>query len=70
MKYLLIIQICSSITQTCTEPSVFNTLYSSYYNCATGGFINSMNVIKEIGEQEVNKNKIFISFKCKPLDSA
>jgi hypothetical protein len=64
MKYLLVIQICSSVMQTCTNPIPIYPMYSSHYNCATGGFLHGINVIRELGEEEVNKDKIYVNFMC------
>jgi hypothetical protein len=64
MKYLLVIQICSSVMQTCTDPMPIYPMYSSHYNCATGGFLHGINMIRELGEEEVNKDKIYVNFMC------
>jgi hypothetical protein len=64
MKYLLVIQICSSVMQTCTNPIPIYPMYSSHYNCATGGFLHGISVIRELGEEEVNKDKIYVNFMC------
>jgi hypothetical protein len=64
MKYLLVIQICSSVMQTCTDPISIYPMYSSHYNCATGGFLHGISVIRELGEEEVNKDKIYVNFMC------
>ena len=64
MKYLLVIQICSSVMQTCTDPIPIYPMYSSHYNCATGGFLHGINMIRELGEEEVNKDKIYVNFMC------
>jgi hypothetical protein len=39
-------------------------MYSSHYNCATGGFLRGISVIRELGEEEVNKDKIYVNFLC------
>jgi hypothetical protein len=39
-------------------------MYSSHYNCATGGFLSGISVIRELGEEEVNKDKIYVNFVC------
>jgi hypothetical protein len=50
--------------QTCTDPIPIYPMYSSHYNCATGGFLHGINVIRELGEEEVNKDKIYVNFMC------
>ena len=57
MKFLLVIQICSVITQQCTQP-VEMGMYKDHYDCATAGFINAMSAIREIGVEEVKSKQI------------
>jgi len=68
MKFLLVIQICSAITQQCTQ-SLEIGRYKDHYDCATAGFINAMGTIREIGVEEVNKNKILVNFYCREQES-
>jgi hypothetical protein len=68
MKFLLVIQICSVITQQCTQPVEVGR-YKDHYDCATAGFINAMGAIREIGPEEVNKNKLLVNFSCKEQES-
>ena len=69
MKYLLIMQICSALTQQCAQPWETYPIYSSHYDCATNGFIKSMSLMKELGTEEVNKAKILINFGCLKQES-
>jgi hypothetical protein len=64
MKFLLIIQICSTLLQECTEPIEIYPLYNSHYDCATGGFLRGMTMVREIGEEEVNNKNILVNFAC------
>ena len=58
------LHICSITLLTCGKPVVFPS-ENNHYNCTTSGYIYSINLLKELGEEEVNKNKIFITFTCK-----
>ena len=49
---------------SCGKPVVFPA-ENNHYNCTRSGYIYSINLLKELGEEEVNKNKIFITFTCK-----
>jgi len=69
MKFLLVIQICSSILQQCTEPIQTNT-YNSYYDCATAGFLKGITVIRELGVEYSNENKMAMNFSCQELTSS
>ena len=68
MKFLLTIQICSVIMQQCTQPVEIGR-YKDHFDCATAGFINAMGAIREIGDEEVNKNKLLVNFSCKEQES-
>jgi hypothetical protein len=60
--------ICSVITQQCTQPVEVGR-YKDHYDCATAGFINAMGAIREIGVEEVNKNKLLVNFYCKEQET-
>ena len=64
MGYLLALHICSATLMSCGKPVVFPA-ENNHYNCTRSGYIYSINLLKELGEEEVNKNKIFITFTCK-----
>jgi len=68
MKFLLVIQICSVIMQQCTQPVEVGR-YKDHFDCATAGFLNAMGAIREIGVEEVNKNKLLVNFSCKEQES-
>ena len=68
MKFLLVIQICSILAQQCTGSYEIGR-YKDHYDCATAGFINAMGTIREIGVEEVNKNKLLVNFSCKEQES-
>tara|TARA_R100001126_G_scaffold76524_1_gene45386 strand:+ start:155 stop:313 length:159 start_codon:yes stop_codon:yes gene_type:complete len=40
-------------------------IYKTHFDCATAGYLNAMGLMRELGEDEVNRNKITIQFKCK-----
>jgi hypothetical protein len=70
MKFLLIIQICSVITQQCTDLIKIYPMYNSHFDCATGGFLIGMTTMREIGQEEVNEKKMLMNFTCQELTSS
>ena len=66
MKFILIIQICSAVLQHCTEPLKTNT-YNSHYDCATAGFLKGITVLRELGVEYSNENKMLMNFSCTEL---
>jgi hypothetical protein len=69
MKFLLVIQICSALMQQCTEPVQMNT-YNSHYDCATAGFLKGITVLRELGVEYSNENKMLMNFSCQELLSS
>ena len=59
------LHICSTTLLTCGKPIVFPS-EKNHYNCTRSGYIHSINLLRELGEERVNKNKIFITFTCQP----
>jgi hypothetical protein len=70
MKFLLIIQICSTITQQCTDLIKIYPMYNSHFDCATGGFLRGMTIMRELGQEEVNQKKMLMNFTCQELISS
>mgnify|MGYP000536495442 FL=1 len=63
------LHICSASLTTCGEPIVFPAS-NNHYNCTRSGYIHSINLLRELGEEEVNNKKIFITFTCQPATGA
>ena len=66
MKFMLVMTICSATFQTCLPPDSSQTVYDSYYDCATAGYLNSIGVLKSLDVDSVNENKLVVNFKCYP----
>jgi len=70
MKFMLVLQICSSIYQQCSEPMPNNIPYDSYYDCSTAGYLNALTINQSLGLEEVNNGKIMINFRCEELTTS
>ena len=69
IKFVLIMKVCSALTGNCL-PEHNAGVHNSWYECAMAGSLNTLNAIQEIGELEVNKRKLYITFKCDPVVDA
>jgi hypothetical protein len=65
MKIALFMIMCSGIANQCLEPYKLNT-HDTFYNCMINGYEEAIRKTKEIGNEEINKNKIYIKFVCAP----
>ncbi len=66
MKILLSLIICSSIAGDCIEPYQWPETFRTNYDCLMFGYEESMNKLKEVGREDVNKYGMFIKFYCTP----
>ena len=64
MKYILVMIICSQVQSTCYPPAVLNKEFNTSYDCLQEGYMESQILLKELGAQQVNKNKLIIKFTC------
>ena len=65
MKFLLIMQVCSAVHMSCMN-EVPTGEYMTHFDCATGGYLNAMGLMRELGVDEVNRSQITVQFKCTP----
>jgi hypothetical protein len=63
MKVALVMIMCSQIAGDCMNPH-FLRHYDSFSDCLIGGYEESIDKIKELGNKEVNKHEIVIKFNC------
>jgi len=70
VKFILVLQICSAVYQQCSDPYPNFEPYSTFYDCATAGYLNAITINQELGKQEIIKGKIMVSFKCEQITSS
>ena len=66
MKILLSLIICSQVAGTCLEPYPWPDRFDTQYDCMVFGYEESLNKMKQIGREEVNKYNMYIRFTCTP----
>ena len=69
MKIFLSLILCSYVGDACMEPYVWPESYNSTFDCMIAGYEESINKMKEIGREEVNKHGIYLKFYCTPVDT-
>jgi len=55
MKILLSLVICSQVAGTCLEPYEWPKTFDTQYDCLMFGYEESINKMKQIGSEDVNK---------------
>ena len=67
MKYFLLLWVCSAINGSCMVPPIqSNQLFDSHYACVKAGYLDGLQMVQAIGEIEIEKNRLFVAFNCKP----
>ena len=64
MKFILILYMCSYASGTCMPPFEWPIKFDSGYDCSIVGYEEAARKLKEIGPEEVNKNRLSITFSC------
>ena len=64
MNIALAIFMCSFIHSECMAPYVFPEKHASHYECMISGYEKAYAKVKEIGKQDINKDMMFIKFRC------
>jgi hypothetical protein len=63
MKFLLVLKVCSALDGTCIPEKNVGT-HDSWYSCARQGTVETLMLLDSIGEDLINKNKLFVAFSC------
>ena len=66
MKIILSLIICSQVAGTCLEPYQWPETFNTQYDCMVFGYEESLNKMKQVGREEVNKYNMYIRFTCTP----
>ena len=67
MSYLLSMIICSGLTASCLPPITLKTMYADVYSCMIAGYDEAKAKMILLGPGEINKNQIYIKFRCSEL---
>ena len=68
MKFILILYMCSMNTGACLPPYEWPVQFKDAYECSIAGYEESARKLKEIGPEEVNKNRLSITFSCNGIN--
>tara|TARA_B100000029_G_C17273951_1_gene850888 strand:- start:51 stop:272 length:222 start_codon:yes stop_codon:yes gene_type:complete len=64
IKFVLMMQMCFTLTQTCLPPIKSVELYDTHKDCSLAGYKNGYAIIESRPDYEVNKQKAMITFWC------
>ena len=64
MKFMLILKVCSVVHLNCLPPIQYSFVFNSWSECASAGYLQSIQTNNNIDSGMINRNKIVINFEC------
>ena len=75
MKYVLILYMCSMISNQCPSSTISGYQFNTYFDCVNAGYgvaqqtYNNLKELEDWDKQYINENKIVIRVECKEVNS-
>ena len=70
MKFMLILKVCSVVHLNCLPPIHDSFVFNSWSECASAGYLRSIQTNNNIDISMINRNKIVINFECVKVDES
>ena len=67
IKFIMMIKVCSALYGQCMPEFLHKVVFDNWYDCAQSGMKEVASLMKEVGPEVVNRDKITVSFVCKPV---
>ena len=67
MKIILVLVICSAVSELCDKGWEKNATFPDWDSCMRQGYVDSLQVLDIMASDYVNANKSFIKFYCKEV---
>ena len=56
--------VCSAVYNSCLEPMERSTRYTSWAECMRGGYGDSLEIMRQLGDAQLNSYQTYIKFVC------
>ena len=67
IKFIMMIKVRSALYGQCMPEFQHKVVFDNWYDCAQSGMKEVASLMKEVGPEVVNRDKITVSFVCKPV---
>ena len=64
MKFILVMYVCSVVAEQCGNGIKDPIVYPTHKDYAIAGYTKSLEIITDMEDKDVNRNKLFFSFTC------
>ena len=69
INFLLVMKVCSILDGTCL-PEREVSYHDTWFECARAGTVETLVLMDAIGENLINKNKLYITYGCRAFNEA
>jgi len=67
MKFILVLHLCSLLTQTCFESLHVNMQFNDHRSCALAGYDISSKSLEQLDPDRVNEHQLAVKFECRKV---
>jgi hypothetical protein len=67
MKFILVLHLCSLLSQQCYESLHVNLEFNDHRSCALAGYEISGESLKQLNPDTVNKDQLAVKFECRKV---
>jgi len=67
MKFILVLHLCSMITNQCFESLNVNMAFNDHRSCALAGYDISGKSLEQLDPNSVNEQELAVRFQCKKI---
>ena len=73
MKYILVLYMCSMLSNSCPSSTVSGYQFESHFDCVNAGYAIAQNTFRNLEEIEeynrdyIEQSKIVVKFECREL---
>jgi hypothetical protein len=67
MKFILVLHLCSLLTQSCYESLHVNMEFNDHRSCALAGYEISGESLKQLNPDTVNQDQLAVKFECRKV---
>jgi len=68
MKFVLMLSVCSFVTGECKDPITYSQTFDTWKQCAIVAMNTSMQYLKAMDDETVNKFQLSTQYSCKLED--
>lgn len=63
-KYILLLELCSVITNSCLESTRYPVAFETHKECLVAGYQTGVRMSLALPDKPANEKKLFITFTC------